>query len=319
MMSTKALRRCVTGILTSLLLMSPPVMAADQASLPAEVTLNGVEFVLVPAGWFYKSVDANDDGWPAVPQRYPRAKIWRDAYYIGKYEARSGDFLRFLNAQVAQDPAFNRELHYSCIVREGDDGFYTLDPGAEELPASGLSWGLADAFARWMGFRLPSEVEWEKAARGDDNRTYPWGDKRPDQSFVVFNYPFTSPIEGGCEMLMPVDSFPEGRSPHGIYNMAGNVREYVADGVDFTHDEHQTWWKDGMRNPPLSDHFSNTSTRILKGGRWGDTAESVTISNRAYKEGDWNPFRCNGTRFAVDADVVLKHVRGQSSAKNMVL
>ena len=288
--------------------------AADEVPLPQEITLNGVEFVLIPEGWFYRSVSALDDDW-IKSDRFPLVRIWLDSYYIAKYEARSGDLLRFFNHQIDNNPDFSHKLHYSCIVRPGEDGYYQLDPGAEELPASGLSWGQSAAFAKWMGFRLPNESEWEKAARGTDKRLFPWGDLQPDQSFVVFGYPFTNPIVGGCEMLMPVDSFPEGRSPFGVYQMGGNVREYVADGADFIEHEYQTWLKDGMRNPPPGDAFTNSSYRILKGGRWGDVANSIAISNRAYRMGDWNPFRCNGLRFAVDADVVRQHLRQRQAAQ----
>lgn len=282
--------------------------APATAPLPQEVTIRGVEFVLIPQGWFYKT-----GGQPQAGQELllhdeyggGNVRVWLDSYYLAKYEARARDLVAHLNSAEAKGVDYAGST-LSCSTGLGPAGkFIQLRPD-EDLPATHLSWHLADSWARWMGFRLASEMEWEKAARGPDQRTYPWGEDYPDDTFAGYK------TRSDC-FTWPVNSFLKGRSPYGLHNMAGNVREFVADWYDIERDRKL---QEGERNPaPAATGITQAGRegwdagpwKILKGGRWGSDEEQIRIGARIYYLPD-SAFRCNGTRFAIDAAAVREHL-----------
>jgi formylglycine-generating enzyme required for sulfatase activity len=103
---------------------------------------------------------------------------------------------------------------------------YVPRKGFEDYPANDVSWYGADAYCRWKGRHLPSEAEWEKAARCNDGRIYPWGDSMPDGDKARYNQKWEV---RGMHVMVPVDSLPEGASCYGALNMSGNVWEWVND------------------------------------------------------------------------------------------
>lgn len=295
----------------ALLLLSGAVAAQGAAPLPKEVTIRGVEFVLIPEGWYYQTGGQPRDGLPHdIHEEYGggNVRIWLDSYYIAKYEARARDLVAYLNSPAGKGHSY-AGAYISCSTRLGDDGKYFQLRPDEDLPATHLSWRLADGWARWMGFRLASEMEWEKAARGTDQRAYPWGDDYPDDTFAGFR------TDSEC-FTWPVNSFLKGRSPYGVHNMAGNVREFVADWYDIERDKSL---KDGDRNPApaqrgtvreledKSDPWYLGPWKMLKGGRWASREAQIRIGSRIYYLVD-SSFRCNGTRFALDAAAVKEHL-----------
>jgi iron(II)-dependent oxidoreductase len=185
----------------------------------------------------------------------------------------------------------------SCTLRPDKTGKFVLVQPAADLPATHLSWSLADQWSRWLGFRLPTEAEWEKAARGSDQRNYPWGNELPDETYANFN----TPSAAGC-IVWPVDRPSKGKSPYGVFNMAGNVREYVADWVNPDFDRELI---DGARNPVAPR--SGQGTKMLKGGRWASSLTELRISDRITTNSE-APFRCNGTRFALDVATMREHL-----------
>lgn len=271
--------------------------AAAEEALPREVTIRQVEFVLVPEGEFYRHQGLE-------PEVAPESQMIRSrlgAFYIAKYEARARDLAPFMN-EVKPDSHLYAGDFESCSMRREKNGQYFLVSPAEDLPATHMSWALADRWARWMGFRLPTESEWEKAARGNDQRMYPWGDAAPDDTYA--NFLTTS----SC-MVWPVDRAAKGRSPYGVFNMAGNIREYVAD------------WHDGEKDAGRQSFLSRFKVvdengkprqwgepKLLKGGRWASSPLQLQISHRLAWASDDEAFQCNGTRFAVDASVVREHL-----------
>lgn len=281
-------------------------------ALPQEVTINGVEFVHVPGGWFWYPIEnhASDTVGQAGHPYYRDVKVWLDGFYIGKYEARARDFKRFMGKDtVSHRTQYAEAEQDGCSVRRKPDGEYYLVDPEKDFPATHLSWDLATEFAHWMGFRLPTEGEWAKAARGTDRRVWPWGDEYPDDTFAGYA------SSTGCNPA-PVDSFANGKSPYGAYNMAGNTFEWVQ---DWYNDEWDLALKDGARNPPLADKGTAPSPvpvpmKILLGGRWGSPANSISLYRRNLhrKEGI---FICFGTRFALDeAAVSLRLEQGTATA-----
>lgn len=299
------MRSLIVALLASLTLLLGAAPARAEA-LPREVVINGVEFIHVPQGWFWHVVGGGhwkDIGRPGVPT-FREVRTWLDGFYIAKYEARASDLLRFFNSGKAQYawqyPSGEAE---GCSVRRRPTGEYYLGDPARDLPAANLSWQLADEFARWMGFRLPTEAEWVKAARGTDRRIWPWGDEYPDDTFALFG------TSSDCQAV-PVDSYPNGVSPYGVYNMAGNALEFVA---DWFNEDFDVSMQDGQRNPPLATHGTlgngelSGQMKLLKGGRWGSNANFIHVFGRRHHRPDSN-FICFGARFAVDADTVRAHL-----------
>ena len=288
---------CVLGLNAS--------MAAE--SLPREVSIRNVEFVLVPEGPFYRHAGLSSE----AEGRGPMVQKHLNAFYMAKYEARARDLVPYMN-EVKPAASLYAGDHESCSMRKGRSGAYELVSPRDDLPATHMSWSLADAWARWMGFRLPTESEWEKAARGTDQRMYPWGNQEPDETYANFM------TQSSC-LVWPVDRASKGKSPYGVFNMAGNIREYVADWhdgdkdagrVDYLRFLAENAQRDGTPAPKGAVH-------LLKGGRWASSPLHLEISHRLGWRDDDEAFQCNGTRFAVDVSVVKEHL-AKGSAKVLV-
>jgi len=219
------------------------------------------DMVLIPAGEFTMG---SNEWWP---KSGPEHKRNLDAFYIDKYEVTNRKYKAFVDA-TGYNPPDNWENN-------------KIPNGKVNHPVVYVSWFDADAYCRWEGKRLPTETEWEKAARGADKRTFPWGDK--------FSRDRANTPQYGKEDTMPVGSFENGKSPYGVYDMAGNVWEWTAD-----------WFKPYPMNTHPDENYGE-KYRVVRGGSWYDcTYYRCGISAPSYNRIFFNPntrnnnfgFRC---------------------------
>ena len=192
---------------------------------------------LVPAGEFLMGSQTDEGG----NGEDPLHRVYLDAFFVDVYEVTVALFARFLEATGQAPP----------------DKWEEADPAVDgNRPVIGVTWYDADAYCRWSGKRLPTEAEWEKAARGTDGRPYPWGEEPPTERHANFGTPFWD----GYATLAAVGSYEMGKSPYGVYDMVGNVWEWVAD------------WYDGAyyRNSPHQNPQgpSDGLLKVVRGASW---------------------------------------------------
>ena len=197
--------RNATAFLLAVALASP---------VPAQTPLS--EMVSVPAGPFTM-------GTKEGPQdEQPQHEVTLAAYSIDRFPVTNTQYADYLNA-VSAVPATSPRLYDfddpdARIHRRAER--WTADAGYENHPAVEVPWAGALAYCTWRGKRLPTEAEWEKAARGTDARRYPWGSDIPDRRRAQY--------EARYNETAPVDAFPAGVSPYGVRDMAGNAWEWVS-------------------------------------------------------------------------------------------
>jgi formylglycine-generating enzyme required for sulfatase activity len=223
--------------------------------------------IFIPEGIFLMGEDESDDR-----DRQPAHLIRLDGYFIDESEVTNGAYLQCETAGVCRPPASpNASYHAS----------YYGDPAFDDFPVIFVNWFDAEAFCQWRGARLPSEAEWEKAAGFnaiEGVRTlYPWGDEFDGTllNFCDNNCPRDhrdGSVDDGHQDTAPTGSYNDGRSSYGIYDMSGNVMEWVADWYDSRFYESST-----DTNPlgPLDGQFKS-----IRGGSWLSPAEETTITIR---------------------------------------
>ncbi len=219
--------------------------------------------VFVPAGEFAYG--------PGTVSNPPQQKVYLDAFWIDRTEVTNAQYARCVSAGACDVPLL--ETLYA-------------DPARSEHPVVWVSHTEAETFCAWAGGRLPAEVEWEKAARGTDGRKFPWGDELSTERANFYD----SGLGDSC----PVGSYPQGASPYGALDMAGNVYEWTRD----------LWRTDEayLENPilpagvrptgkhPIGHHYT------MRGGSWAQLDDRITTYARTNEEPVWRTkdmgFRC---------------------------
>lgn len=245
------------------------VPAQDYSMYKTRVGDEGREMVQVPEGPFTMGSTDGD------PDETPEHQVFLKAFYIDRKEVTQDEYMRFAKMTKRQAPRIE--------VFE-DDQSKVLKP---ELAAMSVSWDEATAYCKWAGKRLPTEAEWEKAGRGEGKRKYPWGDK------FVMNAANVDGSEDGYKYLAPPGSFEAGRSPYGIYDMTGNVAEWVADSYDESY-----YKKSPYRDPKGPD---NGDLKVVRGGSWRETEHNARLSKR-FAAKHWRTDITIGIRCASDID-----------------
>lgn len=267
---------------------------------------DGMELVYVPGGEFLIGLNDSDvaeflkicpscDTWSLRDQR-PQKEIYLDSYWIDRTEVTIAQFAEFVAATGYTTTAEQKGMSY-VMIRGNADFIYIDDAdwrhpsgsGSEivdkgDYPVTQISWDDAVAYCDWVGRRLPTEAEWEKAARGVAGWLYPWGNTGPNDDLLNYNFSNAGPIQVG--------SFPGGASPYSVYDMAGNVWEWVADF--YSEYFYQTMPDRNPEGPDSGDGHP------LRGGSWASergpfmmyTLSTFRLWNYPYIRSNVIGFRC---------------------------
>jgi peptidoglycan-associated lipoprotein len=204
---------------------------ASLCLVPLSAAQGGGRSVSISGGHFFMGSDEGEIN------ESPEQEVVVDSFFIDRCEVSAEQFAGFINANDNPKDLYFTHDGYSTVIgvsnvngvavenRENPE-VYVPRAGFENYPVNNVTWHGAYEYCKWRGKRLPTEAEWEKAARGTDARLYPWGDGKPDDSKARFGQKWD---EKGRRVMVPVDSLGDGASPYGALNMAGNVWEWVND------------------------------------------------------------------------------------------
>jgi formylglycine-generating enzyme required for sulfatase activity len=275
---------------------SPRAARADEpATLPAGVkrvgkkffsTIDGEEMAYVPSGAF---ILGNTSQFIEDPEDFPEHQESTGPFFIDIHEVTNGRYAKFLAAIALSDSA-----HSTCPPDEprdkdhrpldwGTKTYAEISPG-DDYPVCGVDWYDARAYAAWAGKRLPTDIEWEKAARGTDGREFPWGDEQPAETGITGR---ASPCPDGSYRAnwntdkdgflyaAPVGRFPKGASPYGVLDIAGNVWEWTSSPF---------WIYPGQEpeNLNLVDHPESRWNKIrsFRGGSFDFHTQDIQTTHR---------------------------------------
>ena len=241
---------------------------------------DGAPMILIAAGPFLMG---SNDG---LPNERPEHTVTLSKYYIDQFEVTAGRYQMFTESA-------KRELPPTW----DDEAAQALS----DYPAVGMSWTDAAAYCKWGGRRLPTEAEWEKAARGTDGRRYPWGHMQPFVDIANYNRGLwvseaitLVPVNSGLEGMSVRHGLTEGgKSSYGLFHMAGNAAEWVADWYDGEY-----YQKSPNKNPTGSP---TGEKRVIRGGSWADLPTALRVTARFSAAPDFED-RTIGFRCAMDAD-----------------
>lgn len=233
---------------------SHSVVANPSNSAPVEPSTKfigshrGGPMVLIPAGEFAMGSDLGQE------DEQPVHRVSVKAFYLDVYETTVSRYAEFLASQKPDAP---------FKWNEATAGAH------ENKPAVGVNWYDARDYCRWVGKRLPTEAEWEIAARGTEGRIYPWGSAHPTRGHANAG----ETRWRGYNTLSNVGRFELGKTPEGVYDLSGNLWEWVADWYD------PTYYQFSVRDNPKGP--SAGPLRALRGGAWNNDSKAIRSSNRA--------------------------------------
>lgn len=256
------------------------------------------DMVLIPAGEFLMGSPPGE----GENDEHAAHRVYVDAFYIDKYDVTNRQFEQFVEATKYVTEAEKQGWgqvwtgkdwgHVSGADWRHPHGAGSVIDQIMDHPVVQVSWNDAVAYAQWAGKRLPTEAEWEKAARGTDERKYPWGNTQPNGHLCNFADSNTDFIwsdkssDDGYQYTSPVGKYEDGKNAFGLYDMAGNVWQWCSD-----------WYKEDYysdsptRNPkgPTSGDF-----HVFRGGSWSDKPDNLRAANR---NGDEPTFRSDNLGF----------------------
>ena len=271
-----------TSVPVTLTATVPPFTPTPELVIGSNMTgKDGMTLLYVPAGEFTMGSEAGND------DEKPVHTVYLDAFWIDQTEVTNAMFVRFLDQQGNQTVGGVTwlDLEDFLVHIHLDGSVWKVDLGYEDHPVVKVTWYGAHAYCSWVNRRLPTEAEWEKAARGEKAFTYPWGEQKPNNNLLNYN----GTLGGTTE----VGRYPAGASPYGVLDMAGNVLEWVND-----------WYYTSYYaiSPAANPHGPSSSDwRVLRGSSWISSYNIVRSSDRKLAE----PSSSNsdkGFRCAMDAE-----------------
>ena len=253
---------------------------------PTKRSADGMTMIYIPAGEFEMG---SEDYFTEEPIH----TVYLDAFWADQTEVTNTMFKKFVDQTGYETDVEKYGVSYtyngsSWAETKNADWSRPEGPGSDlngkaNHPVIHITWNDARAYCQWAGVRLLTEAEWEKAARGTDGRKYPWGNGSPTSERLNFDLNVKDTVRVG--------NYASGRSPYGLYDMAGNVWEWVADW--YSPDYYQSSPSKNPTGPGFGDE------RVFRGGSWDDNAENVTAATRAGFEPDSTSssigFRCGAT------------------------
>jgi formylglycine-generating enzyme required for sulfatase activity len=262
-----------------------PEGSTSLAEAPDHIDAFGLPMRLVPAGSFMMGSDAD----AAVVQceqfgidcerewfinEEPVHEVYLDAYYIDKYEVTNKFYKACVDASACRPPIQSRSF-----AQEDYYGNSIFD----DFPVVFVNWDMAETYCEWRGAKLPTEAQWEKAARGNDGRIFPWGNE------IDYKYANFDQIIRDTTM---VSQYEKGKSPYGVYDLAGNTLEWVYDWYS------ETYYQISSSSNPIGPDQGDG--RAVRGGSWFDKDQIRS----AWREG-WEPFNnADGLGFRCAMNVV---------------
>jgi len=250
-------RRLLAGVGAAALLAAAAYALAPRGTQDAGLYADGGSGVFIAGGRYTLG-----DG-----EHAPLREVALSAFRIDRHEVTTAQYARFLQATgLPHEPEY-----------------WQASLAGQDLPVIGVSWHDAQAYCQWAGRRLPTDAQWEAAARGPDARRYPWGEAAPDPTRARFAVSSDEPYEG----LAPVGTHPAGATDTGVHDLAGNAAEWVAD-----------WHAEGIDAAQTLDPKGpdSGSARIVRGGGYFDPAERILPSRRFHADpsyrGEDIGFRC---------------------------
>lgn len=229
------------------------ILATAEIANERVSTVDGMPQVFIPAGTFRMGgLDVR-----AAADEMPNHDVQLDAYWMDQLEVTNAMYLLCVSSGICDPPQSFRSQ------RRTD---YFSNPEFNDYPVVYVTWGQAKTYCEWAGRRLPTEAEWERAGRGDDFRTFPWGEDEADGTLANFNFIVNDTSRVG--------SYPAGVSPFGVLDMAGNVAEWVNDFYSYNYSGAE------IVNPtgPLTNGNFN---RVVRGGSLGDADINIRVSKRS--------------------------------------
>ena len=249
----------------------------QEASLGTQLRKkDGMPMLYITGDRFFMGAHPDDDD--AQKNETPLHEVTVADFYIDQYEINVQQFANFLNDIGGytkkcdggqQDcAATGFETNFTFLLN--NVGFYEPVAGFGNYPINWVTWYGANDYCTWAGGRLPTEAEWEYAARGLDGRIYPWGNRpAPNAKLALFGQQQPYDV---YKQLQPVNAFPEGASPFGAENMAGSMWEWVAD-----------WYAPDYQNTPddgSANQDNSSGSKVVRGGGWTNPAENLRTSAR---------------------------------------
>lgn len=195
------------------------------------------------------------------PDEQPDHKVSLNAFWMDKTEVTNAMYLRCVNDGVCEPPR-----DFTSATQKS----YFNNPQFDNYPVINVTWEDAKAYCQWVGRRLPTEAEWEYAARGTTLFRFPWGDADATPSLANYDYQLRD--------TAAVGSYPDGASPFGVLDLGGNVWEYTADYYL------QTYYRNSPESNPTGPEKPgpNGQQRVVRGGSWADNAKEMRVANRGF-------------------------------------